>query len=78
MTQGAGYVAVFERVEVTGLAVKSHKHGRYLRMVVEIPLEETIDVNGLAHELYESPSKMSLEKLQTSLPVAELPAEAAG
>jgi hypothetical protein len=77
MTQGRTYRAVFERVEVVGLAVKSHKHGRYLRMVVEIPLIDEVDVNGLAHELYESPSRMSLEKLQTSLPV-EVPAEAAG
>lgn len=76
MAQGK-YRAVFERVEVVGLAVKSHKHGRYLRMVIEIPLIDEVDVNGLAHEL-ESPSKMSLEKLQTSLPVTELPAEAAG
>ena len=59
------YHATFERVAITGMAIKSTKGGRVIRMVVEIPLDESVDVSGMAHELFESPLTMKVEKIQT-------------
>ncbi len=57
------YLAAFEHVELVALTIKSHKHGKYLRAVIEIPLDSEVDMNGLAHELYQQPARMTIERL---------------
>ena len=73
---GAPYVTVLERAQVTGVAIKSSKHGKYLRVVLDVDLDGSVDVNGLAHELYEQPARVRIESLQ--LGFAQEPAEATG